>query len=210
VDSSAAPIEPTNGPNQDGRSARRDKNRENALDAVLELFASGDLSPSAAAVSERSGVSLRSVYRYYDDIDELIRAAIERSMSRNDHLFAITEDCGVGTLEERIKRFVDQRCFLFDTMSGLALASIARARSDQRVRAGLKHRIRQMRAQHQAAFRPELDAERSQAQRADLEEAIWLVSGLGALTHLYGPAHRTPAGARRAMHRALSRLLTQP
>ena len=53
----------------DGRTARRDRNREAVLDAALALFTAGELEPTAAAVAERSGVSLRSVYRYW-----LIRA----------------------------------------------------------------------------------------------------------------------------------------
>ena len=60
-------------PTSDGRTARRDRNRDAVLDAVLDLFGEDSLAPAPAEVAERSGVSLRSVYRYYEDRDALYR-----------------------------------------------------------------------------------------------------------------------------------------
>ena len=67
---SAATAEPA----VDGRTARRDRNRDAVLDAVIELFTEGHVGLVAADVAERSGVSLRSVYRYFDDLEALARA----------------------------------------------------------------------------------------------------------------------------------------
>ena len=39
-------------PSVDGRTARRDRNREAVLDAAIELFAEGVLSPSATQVAQ--------------------------------------------------------------------------------------------------------------------------------------------------------------
>ena len=44
----------------DGRTARRDRNREAVLDAVLDLFADGAIAPAPAEVAARSGVSRRA------------------------------------------------------------------------------------------------------------------------------------------------------
>src|SRR5260370_8935631 len=72
----------------DGRTARRDRNRLAVLDAVLELFSEGDLTPPPEAIALRSGVSLRSVYRYMSDVDDLAHAAIDRHLGRVGPLFA--------------------------------------------------------------------------------------------------------------------------
>jgi len=84
----------------DGRTARRDRNREAVLDAVLELFSEGNLAPSPDDVAQRAGISLRSVYRYVADSDGLIRDAIERHTERIAPLFLI-EDIGEGPFEKR-------------------------------------------------------------------------------------------------------------
>ena len=75
----AQPTSPVEQISSDGRTARRDRNREAVLDAVLELFSEDAASPAPDDVAARSGVSLRSVYRYFDDMETLIRAAMARS-----------------------------------------------------------------------------------------------------------------------------------
>ncbi len=90
----------------DGRTARRDRNRVAVLDAVLELFTEGNLTPSPDDVARRSGVSLRSVYRYVADADDLIRAAIVRHQEKVAPLFVIA-DLGEGSFEHRLDAFVD-------------------------------------------------------------------------------------------------------
>src|SRR3546814_2134204 len=62
----------------DGRSLRRDRNRMAVIDAVLALYDSGNLAPSSDDIAERAGTSVRSVFRYFDDVDDMLRAAIGR------------------------------------------------------------------------------------------------------------------------------------
>ena len=85
----------------DGRTARRDRNRVAVLDAVLELFSEGNLTPSPDDVARRSGISLRSVYRYVADSDDLIRSAITRHTEKVAPLFVI-DDIGQGPFEHRL------------------------------------------------------------------------------------------------------------
>ena len=67
----------------DGRVARRERNRTAVLDAVLEMFGEESLFPTIEQASKRSGLSLRSVYRYFADPDELLEAAIRRNIERH-------------------------------------------------------------------------------------------------------------------------------
>ena len=97
----------------DGRRARRDRNRERVVDALLELYREGDLRPSVNAVAERSGVSHRSVFRYFDDLDELCRVAIERQFAATIDLWTVP-DTGIGPLDERVARLVEGRLMLYD------------------------------------------------------------------------------------------------
>jgi AcrR family transcriptional regulator len=111
----------------DGRTARKDKNRLAVLDAVLELFTEGDLIPSPEAIAHRSGVSLRSVYRFLGDSKDLVQAAIERHLERVGPLFAL-EQLGEGPFSERVEEFVGARIRLYQAIAPTARAAQARTR----------------------------------------------------------------------------------
>ncbi|MDG2112994.1 MAG: TetR family transcriptional regulator, partial [Actinomycetota bacterium] len=67
----------------DGRNARRQRNINALLDVVLELFSEDALFPTIEQVSARSGISRRSLYRYFADPGELHDAAIRRNRDQS-------------------------------------------------------------------------------------------------------------------------------
>ena len=151
----------------DGRTARRDRNRVAALDAVLELFSEGELSPSPEQVASRSGVSLLSVYRYFDDRGDLIRAAVDRHLERVQPLFVI-DAIGEGTLEARVESFLDARMRGYEAIAATARASRLRAPTNDVIREQLDRARRLYRAQLEHHFAPELDALDPRRRRAVL------------------------------------------
>ena len=110
----------------DGRSARREANRIAVLDTVIEMFLEGETDPSPQEVARRSGVSIRSVYRYVADKDDLSRAAIARHVERVGHLFEL-EDIGKGTFDDRVTRFVAARLRLYEAIAHTNRAARLRA-----------------------------------------------------------------------------------
>ena len=58
----------------DGRNARRVRNRQAVVDATLALLDEGHTDISVDEVVERSGVSKRSIFRYFETLDDLDRA----------------------------------------------------------------------------------------------------------------------------------------
>jgi TetR/AcrR family transcriptional regulator, regulator of autoinduction and epiphytic fitness len=66
----------------DGRTARALRTRNAVVDALLDLIEEGHLRPPAALVAQRAGVSLRSVYQHFDDVETLFRVAAERHQQR--------------------------------------------------------------------------------------------------------------------------------
>jgi AcrR family transcriptional regulator len=140
----------------DGRTARRDRNRVAVLDAVLDLFSEGNLEPSPDEVARRSGVSLRSVYRYVADTDDLIRAAIGRHLEKLAPLLVI-DDLGTGTFEHRLATFIDARLRVYEAIAATARASRLRAPTNELIRVQLQNGSRRFRAQLQRQFAVELD-----------------------------------------------------
>ena len=134
----------------DGRTARRVQNADVVVDAVLELLAEGHLRPSGAQIAERSGISPRSVFRYFDDLEQLTMVAVERQTSRKDHLFRRLEPG--GTKRERIERLVDHRLALWDDVGPIIRAARLREPFQPSIAAALDRRRRQLRAQLVALF----------------------------------------------------------
>lgn len=166
----------------DGRTARRDRNRDAVLDAVLDLFAEDALAPSAVQVAERSGVSLRSVYRYFEDTDELVRAAIERNLVRIRPLFVL-DDLGQGPLQDRVRRLVGSRLALFDQVGPLMRATLLHAGDHEILARRLATVRRLLREQVEEMFAPELSAATA-ADRAEMVAAVDLLLGFESMEQL--------------------------
>jgi AcrR family transcriptional regulator len=141
----------------DGRRARRDRNRDAVVEAFLDLLREGNFSPSVGQVAERSEVSHRSVFRYFEDLEELFRVAIEKQHERTDELAELASP-GKGPLTERVQRLVEQRVTLFAEVSPVLLAARARAPFQQVLAADQTRNRTLMRSQIRAHFRPEFSA----------------------------------------------------
>jgi AcrR family transcriptional regulator len=140
----------------DGRRLRRELGRLATLDAAIDLVLAGISTPTAEQVAARAGVSVASVYRYFDTVDELRQACIRRYLERYHELMAIP-DIGHHDLARRIENLVQGRLTFYETVEPIArFARREASRSDdiaatlQRVRATLSDQI----AQH---FSVELD-----------------------------------------------------
>jgi AcrR family transcriptional regulator len=142
-------------PITDGRQLRRQRNREVVVEALLDLYRDGNLRPGAEDIAARSGLSPRSLFRYFDDVDDLTRKAMKRQEQRALHLLAV-EARSDESLEDKVGALVAQRFRLFDAVG--QAATVARLRAP--FQAVLADQVRQnrafLRAQIAELFAPEL------------------------------------------------------
>jgi AcrR family transcriptional regulator len=106
----------------DGRRVRRQQNREAVIDALIELFQQGIYEPGSALIADRAGLSPRSLFRYFDDIDDLTHAAIDRQMAEAMPLVDVDVDIA-APLPVRIERLVESRLRLFEAIAPGARAA---------------------------------------------------------------------------------------
>lgn len=151
-------------PSTDGRHQRRDRNKTAVLDAYLDLISEGNERPSVAEVSQRSGVSHRSVFRYFADSDDLARSSIERHLDRVKPLLWIDFD-EHESLERRVDRVLHARLKLFPNILGIARLQRKLAPANAIVRDLLTRNRALARMQIRWLFSPELD-------RMDPERAL--------------------------------------
>ena len=117
----------------DGRAARRTRNRTAVLDAAIALFAEGSLQPSPGEIAERSGVSHRSINRYFPDSRTLLRAAVDRQIEIGVPLYRI-HAIGKGPFGHRVDEFVTVRLAAFDVLGATARAAELMAATSRIVR----------------------------------------------------------------------------
>lgn len=140
----------------DGRRVRRERNRLAVVDAVLEMFGEEMLVPTIEKAAERSGLSLRSVYRYFPDPEALLQAVIERQWARSEPL-AHLEAIGEGTREHRIEAFVAMRVRLFESIGPVYRSTLHHEPRHASIREDLDRARRELSRQFEHQFAPELD-----------------------------------------------------
>ena len=141
----------------DGRRLRRERNVAAVIDAVIEMFSEEALTPTIERAAERSGLSLRSVYRYFPDPETLIQAAIDETWRRGQaagHLSSI----GRGPFAERVRKFAEMRVRLYDRVGPSYRAGRLHAPRSVRIREDLERTRRTLTEQFERQFRPEIDA----------------------------------------------------
>lgn len=190
----------------DGRTLRRERGRAAVTDAMIELVLEGHLPPSAEQLAARSGVSVASVFRYFDGLDDLRRAATEVYLQRYDHLFEIP-DIGEGPLVERIERLVDARLRLYEVAGPMGRLVRIRAHDD----AGARDNLSRLRHTYTDQLRHHFDAELTPLgadRRNDLVDTVATLTSFESWEQLRDDRARTDPGIRRAWTHAIARLIT--
>src|SRR5947209_19642262 len=90
----------------DGRAARSKRTRRAIVDAMRALHHEGDLRPTAPRVAERAGVSVRTVWQHFDDLETLLVEAGRRDLEIARSLVE-TIDPSLPTTE-RVQALVEQ------------------------------------------------------------------------------------------------------
>jgi AcrR family transcriptional regulator len=111
----------TSMPTVDGRSARAQRTRDSVVDAVLLLVAEGSVRPTAREIADQAGISVRSVYVHFDDLDDLFRAAADRHFAAVADLL-VPIDAGLP-IEARVAASVHQRVQLHERVGAVRRAA---------------------------------------------------------------------------------------
>ena len=140
----------------DGRRARRNRSRDLAVDALLDLLNEGVIRPTAQQVAERSGVSLRSIFRIFDDVESLNAAACARQVTRVRHLFVDVP--AEGSLDTRIDQVVAINGRLYESIAPVRRAALRTAPESAAVQEMLGRARGWVRAEVERVFAEELSS----------------------------------------------------
>ena len=171
----------------DGRRERGARNKEAVVSALLELYSQGEVQPPAARIAEMAGVSERSVFRYFDDMEDLASCAINVQWERVRELYETLDSS--GDLTKRINSIIDHRLKLYDKVGSVMRVAVVAAYKSQVVAMAVKERRQIMGRRALQQFENELKSvsdvenkERILNYTLSLENIIYLKEALG-LSH---------------------------
>lgn len=138
----------------DGRRARGLRTRDAIISALLDLIAGGDIAPTAQRIADRAGVSVRSVYQHFVDVEGLYADAAERTYEWAQGMAKHIDPA--APLDRRVDAFVDARASVLEALLPFHRAVRLMEPSSERVQAARVAAERWEKERVGKVFAPEL------------------------------------------------------
>lgn len=141
----------------DGRMLRAEENRRKVARAMLELLREGVMQPTREQVAERSGLSLRSVYHHYNNMESLHEETCRIQFSS---IHGLVNDPPRGKderLSSRIEAFADRRAELYERITPVRRSAMTWIHRSQALAKGIAGLSETLRKQLYRTFQPELE-----------------------------------------------------
>src|SRR4051812_31352998 len=123
---------------------------------MRSLHQDGDLRPTAARVAERAGVSLRTVWQHFADLETLLVEAGRRDFEiALSYVSPIEQD---QPLHGRVQQLVEQRSRLFEALAPVWRAARLQEPFSRQIQRNRDRLVEVGRAQLERVFAAELDA----------------------------------------------------
>jgi len=188
----------------DGRTARSERTRRAIVDSLLALTAEGDLKASPERIVARAGVSLRTLWTNFKDLEGLYAAASDRLIQLQEAQHrTIPPD---APLPDRVAAFCEQRARMLEIVAPAARAAQLRLPYSAQLRSNRAVHTARARDEIRAVFGAELDA--SRAGRAELERALLVNTTWPAWSMLRDDLGLDVIAATAVMTRTLTALIT--
>jgi AcrR family transcriptional regulator len=163
----------------DGRVQRGARNRAAIVDALLALLEEGDPKPSVADIAARAGLSVRSVFQHYDDLETLYGALVAR---QTEYVLEMLPTIDPALpLARRSEEFVTGRARIFERVTPVRRATLLAAPSSPTLQRGLAQAAAVHERDVAATFAPEFDRLESPA---DARAAVTLATSWEAWDRL--------------------------
>ena len=124
------------GEQTDGRHQRAEKNREAIVVAMVDLIRETGEVPTPEVIAERAGVSRRTVFRLFDDLEGLRAAVTNHLRQQVVTRFPAPIPSGRG-LHEKVAALVDHRAKIYEFVTPYRRLADSLQRSQPAVAAGL-------------------------------------------------------------------------
>ncbi len=186
----------------DGRTARAVRTKDAIVDACQGLIGEGDLRPTGPRIAERAGVSVRSIFQHFDDLDALFGAVGDRITVVVSGM--ITRIDPASPLADRVEAFVSQRTQVLEVLTPVLRAALVHAASSPVIRQQFEDGHRFFVDQLDDVFARELA---SSPQSIALSDSLAVVLAWASWDLLRGAQARTVPEARAVVDRLVRAVL---
>jgi TetR/AcrR family transcriptional regulator of autoinduction and epiphytic fitness len=189
----------------DGRAARSHRSRRAIVDAMRALHAEGDVRPTAPRIAQRAGVSLRTVWQQFADMETLL---VEADRRDDEILRSLVQRIDPDQPRAvRIALFISQRARILEQMSpSWRAARIHQPFSDELQRNKIRT-LANARAEVAKIFALEL-SELAEPQRQQLLDGLHAISVWSFWESLRTDLGLSPAQAEEVVRMNFTALLT--
>lgn len=177
----------------DGRLARSERTRRSIVDSLRALIIEGDLRPTAPRVAERAGVSVRTIWQHFDDVEALLVEAGRRDLEiASTYVVAVDPALEVT---QRIEQLVGARARMFESMAPVWRAARLHSPFSTQLRKNRDMFMERARQEVEQVFATELAAA---SDRATLLDALVVASSWAMWESLRTDLHLDVDAATRA------------
>jgi len=182
---------------RDGRAARAVRTRQAVADALLALIDEGQLRPTSKCIAKRAGVSERTIFQHFDDLETLFGVAAERIGDRIVRSLGFVPDD--GPIEDRLSAYLDELTFMHESMTPIRRASRLHEPFSPVIDCALGKLRRDLRRGIERVFAIELADWPDPGMRHDAVEALALVVTWSSWENMRRNAGMSCQEARRVM-----------
>ena len=117
--------EPDTSKTVDGRRARGEENRRRIIQAFIALIGRGTVTPTPEEIAERAGVGLRTVFRHFEDMEQLYR---EISVVIEAPVWPIVERAFASQdWRGRLSELIERRAEVYERIMPFKLSAVVNA-----------------------------------------------------------------------------------
>lgn len=186
----------------DGRLQRSARTRALIVEAHGQLLREGVLKPTAALISERAGVSRRTLWSNFRDMESLLSATVDYWFRSDDELRMEIDP--EAPLDERITSFCDERARRLVNIAPAARAAVLAEPDYDALRKSRTGHIIRVRTDLERVFATELARD---SDRDILLDSLTTVTSWNAWSLMLDDHDYDPARCRMIMERSVRALL---
>lgn len=154
----------------DGRIARGQRTRQAIIAAHTGLIREGHLKPTAEMVARRAGVSVRTLWKNFGDLEGLLHETTAHWLAEDQALVQPIDPA--LPLDQRIERFCDQRARRLEHLGPAARSAALGEPFSQALQESRRHHVRANREDVARTFGHEI-GNRSETLHGVLVAASW-------------------------------------
>jgi len=188
----------------DGRRLRAERNREAVVIAMVDLIRENGEVPTPEVVAERAGVSRRTVFRLFDDLEGLRAAVSNYMLQQVITRFPFPLPGGEG-LHERVDILVEHRAKVYEFIAPVRSLAESLRRSQPAVGAGLEVDRKALRMHLESLL-----GDLIEPQDQERWHALELVTSWPAWRALRDDQHCSVAMAKRIVRDLVKRICIRP